>query len=702
MGVGVAIDDIFVRLDMDIKRYKKEYEKAVRLTSTNSKKIETEINKSSKAFIRMEKATTAAAAAVKFVGATIVAALGGAAIASIFRAGVAMESINRTFKTVTGSIEGARKEFAFVAGEADRLGANLQRTAKTYASLTAAAKGSSLEGQGTKDIFSAVSEAMVVLGRSSYDTEGALRAIEQMMSKGNVQAEELRGQLGERLPGAFQLAARAMGVTTQELNKMLERGEVMAEDLLPALATELRKTFGEGVSDAVDSAQAAMGRFETSWFNLRNTVFESGGETVSKGFLGALTELFERMSVAIEIMDDQLGKVGERTNIDALFRDLLHARSEVERLTVALENAKNNDAPLKAAAIAAANFELKNANELLRQLQARFDALKTSSKEATAPTPRTRPDEVFLPNDGPTPPKPKQKPRRIALGQQSFEGYEDWLENLQKVIDEAKAKMADAKAEAKSVLAAQNEAFLRATMSEAEYLEHQQEQQLAKYKAYKDKKLISDREYEQAKKELEAEYQKQKDELREEELKKEKERIAEITKNSQQLARDLIDGWEGVKRIALRALDAIIEKVIELANASTSSSGGGLSSILGTILSSIGGSFFGGDSGGSEPDHRASGGAVNSGQLYQVNERGEEFFKSSSNGTVIPMRPGTEQRAGGPNINVAPVFNISTGVQQTVRAELKSMMPQITQATKSSVIDAVGRGGSTARKFREA
>ena len=79
----------------------------------------------------------------------------------------------------------------------------------------------------------AVSKAATTLGLSSSEADGALLAVSQMMSKGTVQAEELRGQLGERLPGAFQIAARAMGVSTSELGKMLEAGQVIAEDFLP-------------------------------------------------------------------------------------------------------------------------------------------------------------------------------------------------------------------------------------------------------------------------------------------------------------------------------------------------------------------------------------------------------------------------------------------------------------------------------------
>jgi tape measure domain-containing protein len=51
------------------------------------------------------------------------------------------------------------------------------------------------------------------LGLSVDDQRGIFKALEQMLSKGNVQAEELRGQLGERLPGAIYFSAKALGVT---------------------------------------------------------------------------------------------------------------------------------------------------------------------------------------------------------------------------------------------------------------------------------------------------------------------------------------------------------------------------------------------------------------------------------------------------------------------------------------------------------
>jgi tape measure domain-containing protein len=197
-------------------------------------------------------------------------------------AGLALERMQRALLAATGSASGAAAELAFVRSEAERLGLDLESAGAQFASLAAAAKGTALEGAGARDIFSAVSEAATVMGLSAEQTTGALLAIQQMISKGTVSAEELRGQLGERLPGAFQLAARAMGVTTAELGKMLEQGQITAEQMLPALAGELRKTFGPALPEAVKSAQAQINRFQTA-------VFEAKAAFANSGFMDGLT-----------------------------------------------------------------------------------------------------------------------------------------------------------------------------------------------------------------------------------------------------------------------------------------------------------------------------------------------------------------------------------------------------------------------------
>ncbi|AUG53941.1 tape measure protein [Thalassospira marina] len=212
-----------------------------------------------------------------------VATLGlGLLVRQIYQTGNAFEGYESTLLSVAGTHEKAAAEMNYVRTQADRLGLALQSTTDQYSQVAAAAKGTVLQGQPARDIFEAVSEAMVVLNKSSADTQGALTAITQVMSKGTVQAEELRGQLGERIPGAFQIAARAMNVSTQELGKMLELGQVTAEDFLPKFAAELRKTYGEALPSATRRASSEWNRMMNVITDSANTAYTSGfGETLA-------------------------------------------------------------------------------------------------------------------------------------------------------------------------------------------------------------------------------------------------------------------------------------------------------------------------------------------------------------------------------------------------------------------------------------
>lgn len=91
---------------------------------------------------------------------------------------------------------------------------------------------------------------------------------------------------------------------------------------------------------------------------------------------------------------------------------------------------------------------------------------------------------------------------------------------------------------------------------------------------------------------------------------------------------------------------------------------------------------------------KATGGPVTSGQPYMVGERGPEIIVPSRNGNVIP-----NNQLGGGGVTVVQNINITTGVQQTVRAEIKSLMPQIADSAKAAVLDAKRRGGSYGSAF---
>ncbi len=194
----------------------------------------------------------------------------------IWKVATDFERIDRVMLLIAGSSEAAASEMKFVRDEAKRLGLHVRSAADDYAKFTLAAQGAGLSLAVSRNIWVSTMEAARAMGMSVDDTRGTMRAFIQMLSKGNVQAEELRGQLGERLVGAFQMAAGAMGVTTKELNKMLENGEVLANDLLPKMAIAMHEKFGVAAVNAASGAQAEMARFKNSLDETQKLVAQSG------------------------------------------------------------------------------------------------------------------------------------------------------------------------------------------------------------------------------------------------------------------------------------------------------------------------------------------------------------------------------------------------------------------------------------------
>lgn len=305
--------------------------------------------------VGLERAARAAQSA--FIGLLGAGAIGGA-VKSIANAGIALERIQRGLRAATGSAEGAASEIRFLREESERLGLNFEAAAESFTKFSAAAKGTALEGQQTRDIFTAVAEASRVMGLSAEQTRGALTALEQIISKGTVSAEELRGQLGERIPGAFQIAARSIGVTTEALDDMLRKGELTAERLLPALAQELRNTFGGEVENAANDAQAAFNRFQNSVFELQAAFANSGlldslasaanfladiGNSVVTSNIedleSALEDITQQMSILVDLRDRAFGEtrdifdeqINQLANLAELTDRRLRKEKEIER-----------------------------------------------------------------------------------------------------------------------------------------------------------------------------------------------------------------------------------------------------------------------------------------------------------------------------------------------------------------------------------
>ena len=174
------------------------------------------------------------------------------------------------------------EDLGFVRQEADRLGQSFTGLVGVYARLRVAGDAANLSVDTQRKLFSDAAEAFTVLGLSQENVEGSFRAFEQSLSKGTIQAEELRGQLGDRLPGAFTKFAKAIGVSTAELNKLLEAGAVSSR-LLPLFTELLADEARRQLPAAVDNLRSNLARLQTSFEDFLVTISRSGfGAEVAK------------------------------------------------------------------------------------------------------------------------------------------------------------------------------------------------------------------------------------------------------------------------------------------------------------------------------------------------------------------------------------------------------------------------------------
>lgn len=188
---------------------------------------------------------------------------------SIIERTAEFDALRTALSFASGSLELGAVNMKHVEQTATKLGLALMPAVEGYTKLTAAAKGTVLTQLDVRDLFQGISKAVSVLALNSEKAHGTYMAFEQIMSKGVVSAEELRRQLGDRIPGAFQIAARAMDMTTTELDKLIRSGSLLSEDFLPKMARQLNEEFTPGIEKAGNTLRANLNKLQNQFLLLK-------------------------------------------------------------------------------------------------------------------------------------------------------------------------------------------------------------------------------------------------------------------------------------------------------------------------------------------------------------------------------------------------------------------------------------------------
>ncbi|WP_312388172.1 tape measure protein [Stutzerimonas nitrititolerans] len=214
------------------------------------------------------------------------------ALGGVVQAQLEMDAVqSRLSVAFEGDQQKVQRALAFTEKTADELGLSFRTLSLQYSKLAAASLGTNLEGEKTEAIFRSMAEAARVLRLTDDEVAGSFKAMTDIMSKGTIQAEELKGQLGDRFPGAVQIMAKALGIGTAELAEMMEQGQ-LTSDKLYEFSQEMGKRVAPALADAVVSASAKIAR-------LQNAVFETQLAIAKSGFLDELSEGVEHLTEAL-------------------------------------------------------------------------------------------------------------------------------------------------------------------------------------------------------------------------------------------------------------------------------------------------------------------------------------------------------------------------------------------------------------------
>lgn len=185
-------------------------------------------------------------------------------VKDISKAGIELDALNNTMMAATGGWKQGQNEMNWLIGMSNRLGLSFGDVSDSYAKFMTSFTRSGGTISQSRQIFEDLSAAMVSLHLPAERMQGVFVALEQMANKGTVQSEELKRQLGNALPGAFELAAESMGVLPAKLMDLMKAGKVFSKDFLPAFAATVKGALGQSIDIASMQFNAAINRLASA------------------------------------------------------------------------------------------------------------------------------------------------------------------------------------------------------------------------------------------------------------------------------------------------------------------------------------------------------------------------------------------------------------------------------------------------------
>jgi lambda family phage tail tape measure protein len=229
-------------------------------------------------------------------------------LSSLVQAQKQLQAIEYTFNAATGSAMKGAAAFDFVRTESQKLGLVLPDAAEGFARLSASATAAGVSMDTQQQLFDAYAKSVTTLHLGSTQANRALLALEQMFAKGKVQAQELRLQLGQAIPGAAQRFQNAVldmtkgtALAGKSFDQLLAGGKLLTSQFAPALVTALQGA-ARGWEQASHSLNSNLNRVQTAWFNLKADVSSGLFNDATTAGAGLLADNLGRLANAATLL----------------------------------------------------------------------------------------------------------------------------------------------------------------------------------------------------------------------------------------------------------------------------------------------------------------------------------------------------------------------------------------------------------------
>lgn len=227
----------------------------------------------------------------------------------IFNTTKELQSLDLALKSVTETQANFRDQQIFLNAIAQKYGLEINNLTKQYTAFYVSAKNK-LAASQIQELFENIAKSGSALGLSNETLERSFVALNQMLSKGTVASEELRGQLAEALPGSVQAMVRAVqklhpeikDLTEKGLFEMIKAGKILAAEVLPETARQLVELTGADKAEGIDTLTKSTNRLKNEWIEFIRITSESdlggffeqsfrGATIIMSGFLDVLKQI---------------------------------------------------------------------------------------------------------------------------------------------------------------------------------------------------------------------------------------------------------------------------------------------------------------------------------------------------------------------------------------------------------------------------